>query len=288
MDNYAIIMSQGNFIHKDRLKFPMEERGLQFGDGIYEVIRVYQGKPYLLDQHIERLYRSLVAVQINIEETFEEMKDYLLTLIEKNNMKNDGAIYLQITRGSAKRNHLYPENTPANMYAYLYDQPRNLDILESGVSVITLPDERWENCFIKSLNLLPNVMAKQSAAEQGCYEAVLHKDGVITECSAANVYLVRDGTIYTHPATNQILYGCVRMAVEQFASELHIPIVEEAFTLSEIQSADEMFLTSSSSEVLAVTKVNDQIIANGKRGDITTQLLHAYEHDANLSTKNII
>lgn len=282
MENYAIIMSQSTFVHKDSLSFPMEERGLQFGDGVYEVIRVYQGKPYLLDAHIERLYRSLVAVQIQIDETFEEMKDFLLTLIEKNNMKNDGAIYLQITRGSAKRNHLYPKDIPANMYAYLYDQPRNLDILESGVSVITLPDERWDNCFIKSLNLLPNVMAKQSAAEQGSYEAMLHKDGVVTECSAANVYLVRNGTIYTHPATNRILYGCVRMAVEQFASELQIPIVEEAFTLSDIQHAEEMFLTSSSSEVLAITKVNEQIIADGKRGEITTQLLHAYERDADL------
>lgn len=287
MENYAIILSQSNFVHKDSLSFPMEERGLQFGDGVYEVIRVYEGKPYLLDAHIERLYRSLVAVQIQIDETFEEMKDFLLTLIEKNNMKNDGAIYLQVTRGSAKRNHLYPMNTPANMFAYLYDQPRNLDILESGVSVITLPDERWDNCFIKSLNLLPNVMAKQSATEQGSYEAMLHKDGVVTECSSANVYLVRNGTIYTHPATNRILYGCVRMAVEQFASELGIPIIEEAFTLSDIQHAEEMFLTSSSSEVLAITKVNDQIIADGNRGEITTQLLHAYERDADLIAKKV-
>lgn len=282
MENYPIIFSQGNFVHKESLLFPMEERGLQFGDGVYEVIRVYKGRPYLLDQHIERLYRSLVAVQIEIDETFEDMKSALMALIQKNNMHADGAIYLQITRGSAKRNHLYPKNTPPNIYAYVYDQPRNVDMIASGVSVITLPDERWANCYIKSLNLLPNVMAKQKAAEEGCYEAILHKDGVITECSASNVFLVRDGTIYTHPATNSILYGCVRMAVEQFASDLHIPIVEEAFTLSDIHQADEMFLTSSTSEVLAITKVNENSIANGRKGPITTKLLQAYERDAQL------
>src|SRR5699024_3295082 len=115
--------------------------------------------------------------------------------------------------------HGFPANTEPNIYAYAKDVPRHTELLESGVSAITKRDIRWENCYIKSLNLLPNVMAKQEAIENDCYEAILHKDGVVTECSASNVYLAKSGNIYTFPATKRILHGCVRMAVERFRSE---------------------------------------------------------------------
>lgn len=285
MPNYPIILSQGKFIHKDALLFPMEERGLQFGDGVYEVIRIYKGKPYLLDEHIKRLYQSLAAIKIKINQSIEEMKQQLQALIRKNKIQTDATIYMQITRGTARRNHLFPKNTSANIYAYIYDQARNHEILENGVSVITLPDQRWDNCYIKSLNLLPNLLAKQTAAEANAYEAILHRNNLVTECSSANVYLVHHGKIFTHPATKRILHGCVRMAVQRFTRALGIPLIEEAFTIEDIGEADEMFLTSSSSEVLAITKVDDQEIADGKPGPITAKLLEAYEIDAGIRNK---
>lgn len=276
-------MSQGRFTHRDNLKFPYEERGLQFGDGVYEVIRIYEGKPYLFNEHIDRLYRSLEAIKINIKQSKDELKILLTELIERNHMNQDGFIYLQITRGSAKRIHTFPDDTTPNIYAYLRDQPRNLKDLENGVHAITLPDERWQNCYIKSLNLLPNILAKQTAAEENCYEAILHIDGLVTECGSSNIFLVKDGKIFTHPATKRILHGCVRMAVQRFSKELHIPFIEEAFTLNDIHGADELFLTSSMSEVLPVVQVDNRFIADGKPGIISRKLQKAYEKDIELS-----
>src|SRR5699024_8739916 len=192
-------------------------------------------------------------------------------------------VYLQVTRGAAPRDHVFPENTHANIYAYVQDLPRKLENLENGVCTITQPDVRWENCYIKSLNLLPNVLAKQEAKEHDCYEAILHKDGVVTECSSSNVFLVKDGKIKTHPATKAILHGCVRIRVEQFAESLGIPFDETAFTTDEIRDADELFLSSSTSEIIPITSVDNQVVADGKPGSITRSLQTEYEKDAGIS-----
>ncbi|MEI3612547.1 D-amino-acid transaminase [Pseudogracilibacillus sp. SO30301A] len=287
MSMYPIIMSQGKFTHKDSLQFPYEERGLQFGDGVYEVIRIYNGKLYLLNEHVDRLFRSLDAIRIEIKQSKDEITTLLSELISRNNMEQDGFIYLQVSRGTAPRIHTFPEAIEPNIYAYLVNQSRNLEGLENGVSTITLPDERWQNCYIKSLNLLPNVLAKQTAMEQGCYEAILHIDGRVTECGSSNIFLVKDGKIYTHPATNRILKGCVRIAVERFAKELQIPFIEEAFTVDDIHDADEMFLTSSMSEVLPIIEIDNKRIADGKPGEISRKLQKAYEIDTQLILEKV-
>ncbi|MBC5636550.1 D-amino-acid transaminase [Ornithinibacillus sp. BX22] len=287
MSLFPVILSQAKFIHRDSLKFPIEERALQFGDGIYEVIRVYKGNYYLLDEHIDRLYRSTEAIKIKLSQSKEELKKLLLELLERNNVTEDGKVYMQVSRGSAPRDHVFPTDVEPNVYAYVQPLARNLEALRNGVQVITHRDIRWENCFIKSLNLLPNVMAKQEAKEHGCYEAILHRNGRVTECSAANIYLVKNGTIYTHPATNNILHGCVRMAIERFVDELSIPFIEEAFTLEEITEADELFLSSSTSEVMPIVQVDGKLVQDGKPGEITRKLQAAYEKDANI-IENII
>lgn len=282
MSNYSIIMTQGSFAHKDSLLVPYEERAVQFGDGVYEVIRVYDGKPYLLEEHIERLYRSLDAIRIKLNIDYPTLIKLLQDLLEKNNMSSDGNIYLQVSRGSAPRAHVFPENTEPNIFAYVYDQTRHLEKLVNGVHAISLPDERWANCHIKSLNLLPNILAKQTAQENSCYEAILQVDGKVTEGSSSNIYLVKDGNIYTHPATKSILHGCVRMAVERFSHQLNIPFNEEAFTIEDISSADELFLTSSTSEVIPIVKVDNHAVADGKVGEITKKLQEAYNIDAGI------
>lgn len=282
MSVYPIVFTQGTFTHRDNLKFPFEERGLQFGDGVYEVIRIYKGKYYLLTEHIDRLYRSLDEIKINFaydKETFTKM---LIDLIDRNNMDIDGRVYLQVTRGSATRNHVFPENIEPNVYAYIEPAERPAGPIINGVSTITQPDIRWKYRHIKSLNLLPNLMAKQEANEQGSYEAILHEEGVVTECSSSNAYLVKDGKIYTHPATNDILYGCVRMAIERFANDLAIPMEHQAFTLEDIAEADEMFLSSSTSEIIPIVEVDGNFIRDGKPGVITQKLQTAYALDANI------
>lgn len=282
MSVYPIILSQTGFTHRENLQYPMEERGLQFGDGVYEVIRVYNGSYYLLEEHVNRLFRSAQAIKLELPFSKEEITNLLLQLLKRNNFSSDGKTYLQATRGSAPRNHAFPENVETNVYAYAQDLPRNLEKLEKGVSTITQHDSRWDNCYIKSLNLLPNVLAKQEAKENGCFEAIFHKDGVVTECSSSNVYLVKDGKICTHPTTKGILHGCVRMRVEEFASDLSIPFVEKAFSLDDITGADELFLSSSTAEVMPIISADGAKVGNGKPGVITRQLQEAYEKDANI------
>lgn len=288
MAAYSIILSQKEFIDRDQLTYPFEERGLQFGDGVYEVIRIYKGTYYLLTEHVDRLFRSAEAIQIALPFTKEEVTDLLVELLEKNNMKHDGKVYLQATRGSVKRDHAFPKEIEANFYAYVEDLSRNTTALKEGIQTITTRDIRWEYCYIKSLNLLPNVMAKQEARENGCFEAILHKDGEVTECSSSNVYLVKNGNIYTFPATKRILHGCVRMRVEQFAADLDIPFIEEAFTLEDIATADELFITSSTTEVMPVATVDGEMIADGNPGPITKQLQAAYEEDACITKEDRI
>ncbi|HLQ96886.1 MAG TPA: D-amino-acid transaminase [Pseudogracilibacillus sp.] len=285
MSVYPIIMSQGKFIHKDSLYFPFEERGSQFGDGVYEVIRIYGGAPYLMDEHAARLMRSLAAIRIKLDYSETEVKNLLHTLIEKNDTTEDSFIYLQVTRGSAPRVHTFPENTEPNIYAYIADKARPLNLLTNGAHAITLPDERWDNCYIKSLNLLPNVLAKQKAFDHDCYEAILHRDETVTECSSSNIYMVKDNTIYTHPATNRILHGCVRSAVLRFAKEQGIHVTEIAFSTGDIQEADEMFLSSSTSEIIPVVKVDNQPVADGKPGPVTSKLQQAYEKEIGISSE---
>lgn len=282
MSVYPIIMSQSKFVHRDSLSYPYEERGLQFGDGVYEVIRIYNGSYYLLNAHVNRLFDSAEAIKIVLPFTREELYRLLLQLIEKNAMAADGKVYLQVTRGSAPRSHVFPKHTPANVYAYVQDLPRPLTKLQDGVGAITQPDVRWEYCYIKSLNLLPNVLAKQAAMEQNCYEAILHKDGVVTECSSSNIFLVQAGKIYTFPATKRILHGCVRMRTKQFAADLNLPFIEEGFNLDDIPFADELFISSTTSEIIPVTSVDGKTIGDGNPGKITKQLQQAYEKDAGI------
>src|SRR5699024_7069187 len=268
--------------------YPFEERGLQFGDGIYEVIRVYNGRCYLLHEHIDRLFRSADAIKLALPFSKQDIIHLLQELLEKNDMANDGIIYLQATRGSARRTHAFPKgDVQANVYAYVQDLPRNLENLTNGVCAITYPDVRWEYCYIKSLNLLPNVLAKQAASEKGCYEAILHKDGEVTECSSANVFMVKSGKIYTFPATKRILHGCVRMRVKAFSQELSIPFIENSFTLEDISHADEIFLSSTTSEIMPVIRVDQTQIGDGSPGPITRKLQKAYEQDANITEKTI-
>lgn len=282
MHIYPIVLSQGSFIHRDSLTFSFEERGLLFGDGVYEVIRIYNGEYYLLVEHVERLFRSLREIKLNVPYTKQQLIVWLQELLKRNSMDTDGKVYLQITRGAAKRDHPFPQNTEPSLFAYLETLGRNMKNMSEGVHVITAPDIRWEFCHVKSINLLPNVLAKQEAIEKGCFEAILHKNGLITECSATNVFLVKDGKIITHPVSNRILSGCVRMAVKKFAASLNIPFIEKPFTIDDIPFADEMFLTSSTTEITPIVKVDEHWIKDSKPGNMTRKIQQAYAKDANI------
>lgn len=262
----------GNFVSLDEKVIPIDERGHQFGDGVYEVIRIYNGKPFMVKEHLQRLQKSAKEIRLSIpSESF--FQDLILKGIEKSHLQ-EAYIYLQITRGIAPRNHLFP-NVSASISMTVRKAKRiSNELREKGAGAIFHADERWANCYIKSLNLLPNILAKQTAHDKGCFEAILVKDGYVTEGSSSNVFIVKDKSLYTTPLSKQILAGITRMAVEKAAKLLNIPFVEKKFTPEELLAADEVFITSTTTEILPITSVDGKIIHKGVPGE-TTKTLYA-------------
>jgi D-alanine transaminase len=287
MENYKnnqkkenLIMSigyiNGKFVDLDELVIPIDERGHQFGDGVYEVIRVYNGKPFMIDEHVERLMNSCKAIKLPIIETPDDFKELILKAIEKSQLVECN-VYLQVTRGIATRLHLFPDVPVSITMTVRPAKPLSTVIREKGETAIFHDDERWANCYIKSLNLLPNILAKQTAFESGCFEAILERDGFITEGTSSNVFIVKDEKVYTTPLTKHILPGITRIAVKSVANILSIEFVEKYFTRKELLEADEVFITSTTSEVLPIVKVEDHLIGNGKPGEMTKRIYQQFQ-----------
>lgn len=254
----------------------IEDRAYQFGDGIYEVIGVYNRKLFLMDEHLVRLQRSAKEIQLDLQTPVEELREKLEQLIETNNII-DGIVYLQISRGVAPRSHEFPiEKITPTIVAYTKTVGDFTEIHYNGVAVIIDKDIRWLRCDIKSLNLLPNAMSKQKAADNGAFEAILHRDNVVTEASSSNIFIVKSGELYTHPANNFILNGITRQQVFKICAEKGIKINEQTFTVDELLQADEVFLTGTRVDVVSITKVDDQTINDGTPGEITQQLIQAF------------
>ena len=266
----------GKFTKKEDLKISIDDRGYYFGDGVYEVVKVYNDELYTAKEHFSRLFESARKIKLTIPYTEQELINVACELIEKNNVSN-GHIYLQVTRGSSSRQHNFPTPAvPAILTAYVVAATRPLDDMAKGVSVKSVDDVRWLRCDIKSLNLLGSVLAKEEAREAGCSEAILHRDGVVTEGSSTNMFGVKDGVVHTHPVTNLILEGITRKVVLRLCQELGLPVVEEAFTLKEAFDMDEIFYTSTTAEVMPVTTIDGREIGSGKPGSVTKKLQNAF------------
>ncbi|WP_100332554.1 D-amino-acid transaminase [Bacillus xiapuensis] len=266
----------GRMVGIDEAVVPIDERGHQFGDGVYEVIRFYRSKPFRMEEHIKRLYNSAEAIKLEIGCRPAELKEKMLELAAKSGLE-DADLYMQATRGMAPRSHIFP-SCPASI-SMTIKPARHVpeEARKRGAKVLLVEDERWKNCYIKSLNLLPNVLAKQEAAEHDCDEAILVRDGFITEGASSNFFIVKDGCVRTAPLTRQILPGITRMAVQSIADELKIPFIEQAFTAEDLYGAQEAFLTSTSSEIMPVTIADEQPIGGGKPGEITLKLFQHFQ-----------
>ncbi|MBO0992432.1 D-amino-acid transaminase [Bacillus sp. SD088] len=266
------VLVNDQLIERTEAVVDIEDRGYQFGDGVYEVIRVYGGEAFTADEHMERFFQSAEKIKMEMPFDKQQMLDFIEQLIMKNQLQ-DGSIYMQVTRGASARNHLFPgSDIKPVLTAYTKEVPRPEDVLENGVKAMVAEDIRWLRCDIKSLNLLPNVLAKQEATEQGCYEAILHRDGTVTEGSSSNAYIVKDGKITTHPATNFILNGITRQVILKLCQSHQIPITEETFRLEDLKTADEIFISSTTSEVMPIVQLDGQSIGDGKPGPLTKKL----------------
>ncbi|WP_423799944.1 D-amino-acid transaminase [Neobacillus sp. SAB-20_R2A] len=264
----------GKFVDSNDPVIPIDERGHQFGDGVYEYIRTYNGKPFMLEEHVDRLYRSAYAIKLQIDPNRDALKNTMLELIQKSGLTNLD-LYVQVTRGIAPRNHLFPD---CSVSVSMTVKPfRTIKTGEKGAGVILCPDERWQNCYIKSLNLLPNILAKQSAYEKGFLEAVLVRDGKVTEGTSSNVYIVKNSSIITTPLSKHILSGITRMAVKDIAIETGIPFFEKQFTPDEMIQADEIFITSTTMEIMPIVRVEDHEINGGEVGTITRTLQEQFK-----------
>ena len=283
MDVYV----NGQWTDRDSATVDIEDRAHVFGDGIYEVIRVYGGVFYERDGHLDRFERSAREIGIKLPVTREELLQLLQEGVRRNEI-HDGTVYFQVSRGVAARKHPFPDpEVRASLMITTKEAPRPVEAMEKGVSAITCEDIRWLRCDIKSLNLLGNVMANQKAVEAGAFEAIQHRAEVVTEGSHSNVMMVKDGTVYTHPANNLILNGITRMRVLALCKENGIEVQERECTLSEYESADEVFFTGTTVEVMPVISINGTSVSNGTVGPVARQLQKAFEVDIEAQTKEV-
>ncbi|MBC8016697.1 MAG: D-amino-acid transaminase [Sporomusaceae bacterium] len=267
----------GNLVDLSEKVVPMEDRGHQFGDGVYEVVKVYNGRCFALKPHLDRLYRSLRAIRIPATYTFEELVEFHELLIEKSGI-TEGAIYLQITRGTAPRTHGFPEKiVPCLTMSIRAAAAVNDRLWEEGVKVSLVPDERWLRCDIKSLNLLGNILGKQQAKEAGSYEGVMVRGEHVTEGTSSNFFVIKDEIIWTYPATQLILKGVTRTIVlEKLAKELEMTILEKPFDVNFMSGASEAFLSGTSTEIMPVTRIDDRLVGDGTVGPMTKKIQAAY------------
>ncbi len=263
--------------HKDA-RVHIDDRGYQFGDGIYEVCAVRGGAMVDSVPHLDRLERSLREMAMAMPMSRAALESVMRETIRRN-LVREGIVYLQLTRGVAPRDHAFPKNPKTQVVVTARNaKPHAAAMLEDGVKAVVQPDIRWGRCDIKTISLLPNCMAKQAARVAGAYEAILVDEaGVVTEGSSSNAWIVTpDGTLVTRPPSNEILNGITRLEILKIARALGLAFEERAFTLEEMRRSREAFVSSASSYAMPITQLDDAPIANGKPGTLSLKLREAY------------
>jgi D-alanine transaminase len=257
-------------------KIPALDRGFLFGDAVYEVLRVYAGLPWLLEEHLQRLAQSLDAVRISGID-LQRLRRRIQATIAAGPFL-EAIVYVQITRGVAPRSHKFPIKATPLEFLYVDEfHDAYLEARSMGAAVVTQPDPRWDRCDIKSTNLLGNVLAMQAASEAGCLEALLYlPDGTLTEGTHTSFFGVQQGTVLTAPNSPEILPGITRSLIMRLATRVGIPVRERYLKRADLAGVSELFLTGTTSEVLPITRVDDQAVSDGKPGPITQRLQEAY------------
>jgi len=278
---------QDTLVPRQDAKTDIEDRGYQFGDGAYEVIRVYRGKLFLAKAHAQRMARSLRELHIPFPDCEDRVLKGAQMLVEAEGIV-DGIVYLQISRGVAHRVHQFPSPEATPVFSGTASPlPRPFTLIEQGIRTLLLPDIRWLRNDIKSLNLLGAVLTKQQAKEQGCYEAILERNGIITEGSSSNLFIVAKGELITHPANNLILNGITRQEVLSLAAKAKLSYRELPFSVDELLAADEVFICGTTTEIMPVIKINffdaqnrniEHPVGSGLPGPVTKMLQEAFSH----------
>lgn len=269
----------GEMVESGAKVVSLDDRGYCFGDGVYEVVRVYNGRAFAFSYHQDRLYRSMREMDIPVRMPPDELQELHEIMIEQSEIA-DGYIYLQITRGVTPRHHAF-ERSKLEPQMYMFIKPITTDLgaLQEGVKAITLPDERWARVDIKTLNLIPNILAQTKAEKKGAYTAILVRDGIVTEGATSNVFVMKDGVCYTHPANHHILKGITRqLVVTRVAPTAGITIIEREFDEAFLKEADEIFFTDTIGGIIPITTLNREPVGDGKPGKAAKVLAEQLQH----------
>lgn len=270
MPNLALI--QGRVVPLKDARVPVEDRGFQFGDAVYEVIRTYGGRPFALKLHLARLGRSARAIDLPLPWDDERLARWTSRLIRRSGFR-EAKIYIQVTRGAAPRNHPYPALVrPALVMTARRLTPTNPALRARGIRAVTIPDPRWGRCDVKTVNLLANVLAREEARRRGVDDAIFVRGGLVAEATAANVFAVAKGRLVTPPEGPSILSGVTRACLIELAREAGIPVSERRLTAGDLKRADEIFLTGTTVEVLPVVRLDGKRVGSGKPGPIAARL----------------
>ena len=272
-----MVFLNGSFLPLEQAKVSVLDRGFIFGDGVYELIPVYSRAPFRMDGHLARLERSLAAVGIRNPYAREKWREVILGLVERQSWQ-DQAVYLQVTRGVARRDHAFPEGVEPTVFAMsnpLVNPPAEL--VDKGAVAVSAVDNRWLRCDIKSISLIGNVLLRQVSAAAGAAETILFRDGVLTEASASNVFVVKNGLVLSPPKSNLILPGITYDVVVEIAAELKIPVEFRDVREAEVRAADELWVTSSSKEILAVVELDGKPVGDGKPGPVFRRAWQGYQ-----------
>jgi D-alanine transaminase len=277
LDTDQIVYLNGRFLPIGEAHVSVLDRGFIYGDGVYELIPVYGGEPFRLPQHLARLQRSLDGIGLANPHSDAQWEKIVRDLVARQPYPDQG-VYFQVTRGAAKRDHAFPQGVAPTVF--MMSNPLATparEQVERGVAVVTAEDNRWHRCDLKTISLLGNVLMRQLAAEQGATETVMFRDGFLTEASASNVLIVNDGTIIVPPKDNLILPGITYDATMEFAREAGVPLVMRPVPRAEALAADEMWLSSSTKEVLAITTVDGKPFAGGKPGPVFRRMWDIFQ-----------
>jgi D-alanine transaminase len=277
MSEPQIVYLNGAFMPIEEAHVPVLDRGFIFGDGIYEVVPVYGGRPFRLSHHLRRMARSLAAIGIENPMGDEEWGKLVSDLMSRHPWP-DQFIYMQVTRGVARRDHAFPKGVRPTVFAmaspFTHPAP---EVRERGLSVITRTDDRWLHCDIKSVSLLGNVLAKQEAVEAGAAESVMFRDGMLTEGSSSNIWVVRDGRVLGAPTDHLVLEGIRVGLIGELCESQGIHCELRRITREEVFAADELMLTSATREILPITRIDGRPVGDGRVGPVYRRLYQAYQ-----------
>jgi D-alanine transaminase len=265
----------GRVLPRREATLDIDDRGFQFADGVYEVLRIYDGRPFALAEHLERLRASCGGIVMNLGYSNSTIREGFAELQRRTPLR-DGMIYLQATRGVAPRNHVFDDATPATLLFYAKPLPPPAAPGGAGAAVISVPDERWKRCWVKSIALLPNILAKTQAARAGADEAILIDDGIAHEGATSNLFVARRGRLITAPPGPKVLPGVTRLVLLRLAESLGIDVEHRPPTEAEALVADEVFIASTTREIHWVRQWNTRMIADGRIGPITLRLHQAF------------